>query len=1149
MLPAGKPCRSDPRYVGDPIDVVTGANADAPADLVQRGPILFQWVRCYSSARCQTQGPLGWGHSHDFDRLLYRDLDGLRYEDPFRRVTGFEDLAVGSRQAANGMLLTRTGDHSYVVAQPGEPDQEFRFSRGRDVAQLACLRSGEHTIEFRYTDDGILNEIIDSRARRIRVVTDRPGRILRLELADPTTGRPAQVLLAYEYDAAGNLIRATDLYKTTLTFAYDAGNRMSRRTDRRGYSFHFEYDDQGRCVHSRGDDGLFEVFLTYDPEARTTFVRRGDGGQWIYFYNEAGAITQVTDPYGNATQYVQDDLGRTVQEVDPSGNITQFHYDWLGKHDYRIDPLGHVLPTNEDDPNPPDPLAYHLPETPLEWEFGRLLDARKIRPPRGDDPILAAFPASVFNTVLGKTATGERLSDGNPVPEPAGETTVSDDYGRTLEQTGPRFSERWKYDPNGNLVEHQDRDGSLYRFVYSSWNALHQQIDPLGHATCFDYTRQGQVARVTDPGGTVSEFTYDLKDRLREVRRDGRLCESFRHDAAGNIVEKKDGQGRTLLTFEIGPGNLDKVRRLASGEEHLFEYDARGRVTEAKTPSGTATLFYDADGHLLKDQRDGKGVTHDFEFGRLSGTTYFGKFNVCYETLAPGDLLVRDPTGGQHRLTFCQGGLVARFLANGTRELCHFDAQARCRLKAVVSADTGLAPWMRTYAYSYAGDLVALANTSGGVTRYRHDAAHRLAEEALPRSSRRFEYDAAGNLLLQPGLKTVQLLQPGNRLRAANGDRFTYNDRDHVGVRTGPTRTDHYEYNELGMLVRCQVGGADWAASYDALCRRVQKTWQGRTTTYYWDDFRLSGEVRPDGSLRIYVYVDDIALVPFLFLEYAHLDAEPESGKRYYVFTNQIGVPVRVEDDAGKVCWSALIDPYGQVQVSPDSTLEMSLRFPGHYHDPETGLHYNRYRYYSPELGRYLQSDPAGVRGGINLYAYPADPLTAVDIDGLARKPGTVAPPGGWPGTPGCKKPSPIPQAGGPPPPRPPFEGVPPVGGKTTGQIRQDLRAAGFQPHPSGGSSEVWRRTTPDGATEQVRIDAKGHPRDPDQAHLPKATTEDPHAHKERFPPGRDPDRHRPDKYDDHNTHVQVPGGTPANAQEARDQKDAQEAVHIPIKG
>jgi YD repeat-containing protein len=224
-------------------------------------------------------------------------------------------------------LLTRTAEHSYRVVEPGQPDQEFHLAPGADVARLARLRQGEHTIELRYTDRGTLREIVDSRGRLVRVTCDAAGRVLRLALAESKAGKPETTLLAYEYDHAGNLVRATDLNRTTLTFAYDAANRMTRRTDRRGYSFHFRYDDQGRCVHSRGDDGLFEVFLDYRPDARTTVVRRGDGGRWEYTYDDGGNLTRVTDPYGNATRFVLDHLGRPVQEIDPNGNVTQLHYD------------------------------------------------------------------------------------------------------------------------------------------------------------------------------------------------------------------------------------------------------------------------------------------------------------------------------------------------------------------------------------------------------------------------------------------------------------------------------------------------------------------------------------------------------------------------------------------------------------------------------------------------------------------------------------------------------------------------------------------------------------------------------------------------------------------------------------------------------
>ena len=125
------------------------------------------------------------------------------------------------------------------------------------------------------------------------------------------------------------------------------------------------------------------------------------------------------------------------------------------------------------------------------------------------------------------------------------------------------------------------------------------------------------------------------------------------------------------------------------------------------------------------------------------------------------------------------------------------------------------------------------------------------------------------------------------------------------------------------------------------------------------------------------------ARVPFLFfIEYDNVDSDPETGRRYDIFTDQIGCPVRITNDLRQVVWRAMVEAYGRTTVDPNSRIAFHLRFPGHYFDEETGLHYNRYRYFSPELGRYIQSDPVDIKGGINIYAYTKCPLVEVDLDG-----------------------------------------------------------------------------------------------------------------------------------------------------------------------
>src|SRR5262249_2653358 len=153
--------------------------------------------------------------------------------------------------------------------------------------------------------------------------------------------------------------------------------------------------------------------------------------------------------------------------------------------------------------------------------------------------------------------------------------------------------------------------------------------------------------------------------------------------------------------------------------------------------------------------------------------------------------------------------------------------------------------WIRSCVYTAHGDLVAVHDTKGQ-TKYVYDAAHRLKEETIPgKPPRRFGIDASGNLLTQPGLAHAAL-ERDNRLSEANGERRVHDDRDRLSVRKGPRGTTRYEYDDLDRLVKVIADGSEWTGSYDVYSRLVQKTWQGRTTTYYWDDFRLAAEVRDD---------------------------------------------------------------------------------------------------------------------------------------------------------------------------------------------------------------------------------------------------------------------------------------------------------------
>jgi RHS repeat-associated protein len=984
--------------VGDPVDVVSGANVDRTLDFQLTGPIRLLWVRHYDSSQNRSHYALGWGHTHEFDQWLRFDVDGLRYAGILGRTIGFPPLKTdGQRFARGGLVLHRISAKLFRIYRPQEPALEFEFGE-QPVAPVTRLLRGGSSIRFHYNESHQLFGITDSTRRRIRVACDEAGHILTLSLED-AAGQKTRTLLAYGYDEAGNLVAGEDPYRSLFSFRYDRENRMIARTDRIGYSFVFEYDKQGRCVRTTGEDGLLDTRLQYHTLEKVTVVTRADGGVWTYLY-PTGKLNRVIDPYGGSRELKRDESGRVTEEIDANGNVTRRVYDSRGALVRKISPLKRSLPVSAV-ASTLGPNERILPTRPIEFEYGNsywtLRPGEAISLPRAHEFLGKEIPHRIKQHIRTYdpevTAGDEAIAEQLPVGR-----RVYDDFGKLVKQGGPNgTARRWLYDRNGNVVRITDCDGSLYTYKVASWDLRQAIINPLAGAINFKYTRTQKLSAMKDRGGSISEYEHDLKDRLVCVRRHGVVKEQYRYDNADNVIEKLDGKGLPLLSMEIGPGNLTKSKRLASGQTHAFGYDENGRLLSARTDSAEVLLAYDRLGNRVQDERNGLGVTHRFGAANtLLATTYFKRYTVAYKRLGNGKLSIADPRGVTHTIQALGRGLMVRTLGCGSIETAQFDQAGRCLMKATMRRRADL--WLRKFSYSAEGDLLAVTDNVRGAAHYRCDAAHRLVGAELPGGEKQvFDLDMAGNLLRQPGLQGV-VLDEGNRLAAANGDRFEYNDRNHVASRVGNWGTTRYSYDSVDMLTSAMTPDFHWTAEYDALGRRIGKAIGEKRTEFYWDKERLVAEVRADGNMRLYLYVDEMALTPFMFLEYESVDAAPECGKGYYLHGDHRGTPLMVEDDIGRTVWSAHVDPYGFAQVDPASTIAMFLRFPGHYFDPEIGLHCNGFRYYSPELGRYLQSDPAGIGGGPNLYAYSANPLKRVDVMGLCPAGGggpttTKAPP------------------------------------------------------------------------------------------------------------------------------------------------------------
>jgi RHS repeat-associated protein len=245
-----------------------------------------------------------------------------------------------------------------------------------------------------------------------------------------------------------------------------------------------------------------------------------------------------------------------------------------------------------------------------------------------------------------------------------------------------------------------------------------------------------------------------------------------------------------------------------------------------------------------------------------------------------------------------------------------------------------------------------------------------------------FSHDPAGNLLIhdRPGPTRMQ----GNRLRQRDDSHYDYDAFGNlIRERRGtPARVTDYRYDSQHRLIGVTTpDGTTASYRYDAFGRRIGKTVDGQTTHFFWQGDQLVAESGPK-HYRSYLYE------PGSFRPLALLDGKGRlNACPFYYQLDHLGTPQELTSYGGAIVWSARYSAHGQLRDlthGDGEQLDQPLRFQGQYFDAESGLHYNRHRYYHPDLGRYLTPDPIKLAGGLNPYQYTRNPTGWVDPLGLA---------------------------------------------------------------------------------------------------------------------------------------------------------------------
>ncbi|WP_175016773.1 RHS repeat domain-containing protein [Massilia sp. YMA4] len=295
---------------------------------------------------------------------------------------------------------------------------------------------------------------------------------------------------------------------------------------------------------------------------------------------------------------------------------------------------------------------------------------------------------------------------------------------------------------------------------------------------------------------------------------------------------------------------------------------------------------------------------------------------------------------------------------------------------------------------------MSIHDQRNGVTRYSYDPIGRILSAVQPNLTERFAFDPAHNLL-DSTVASVGRVE-GNRIRVYEDKRYDYDEHGNVVEKLiGKHTRMRFEWNAAHQMVKSVVArnSSDTAQTvryaYDPFGRRIAKKDAFGVTRFVWDGNRLLCEQRGSHA-RTYVYGEHefvpLARIDSLLTEHIVIPAEVR-----HLHLDHHGTPRELTNSAGSIIWAASYRTWGNVvavsdEVSSlaaaeqpyDHELAQPVRSQGQYCDAETGLHYNRFRYYDPDTGRFVSIDPIGLRGGANTYRFAQNPIGWVDPLGLA---------------------------------------------------------------------------------------------------------------------------------------------------------------------
>jgi RHS repeat-associated protein len=885
---------------------------------------------------------------------------------------------------------------------------------GRRTLELNPLN---HETRFIYDDNGRLIEEIDAMLGVQRWEYTDEG---RLDSYYNTKGFSTQS----DYDSAGNIISYTDFDGGETRYTYDSrGNRLTMINPLGGVT-HYTYNDLNQKLSETTPLGI-ETRYTYDANSnilsksvtRTTLFPNLTNEVLVteYQYDVQDREILKTFPDGSTYHTTYDARGLKVMEMDELGRQTHFHYDGLGRlisKEYPDDLIEQSFYDAEDQRIAFMDRAAQRTHTSYD-AVGRviaityadyaLVENRYDSAGRHVEGVDANGYSTLYEYDARDQIISKTMPDGTVwqyrYDEVGNRTEMTDPLGaimqwtydaknRLIQTRYPDLSiDNTSYDLMGNKISFTDRGGRITGYEYDVDQRLIAIIDAVGARTEFDRDQLGDVIAVTNPLGHVIRYRYDGRQRLIEEHKATGEIIRYTYDLAGQLTQKLDAAQRSTQWIYDQMGRHASIQ-YSDGTQEFFEWTNVGKCKSFTNYDGETTWFYDPrhrviekrlpQGQVLKYQYDSQGNPIEEETPQGINRWSYDMLNRPIQVdYADRSILMSYDAVGR---------LSTRSFPNQLTQHWSYDIAGQLVETEVLDANRTVIENLQ-YTLAPGGERIAVRNLVGEEIRYLYDERRNLIEEDHDQGIViRYTYDMAGNRIemTRNAMTYTYDYDESERLTQVNQNHYLYNMAGDLSAIE--TRDINDNVLDTTQIIIDEVG-------------RLRSWIQDRDEYQFMYDAK--GHLQTEtlnGSLHRILLYDEKSSLPQVLetytgsneLEARYLQANGYSGEQrgeqwHFALVDGQNSAIHLSNERGEIAISRQWSAFGE--ALSDHDYDTPFGFLGEYRSHKTNGINLRARWYMPQFGRFLTSDPESIHptdpANLHRFVYAGnDPLNRFDPSG-----------------------------------------------------------------------------------------------------------------------------------------------------------------------